>query len=109
MSSERPFKIAVTEGQLGVLRAKLDLATCPDELDEAGWIYGAPLADIKRLVAYWKDMYDWRKHEAKINDELPQFTRDIDVRDHGTLNIHYVHRRTNVTDGIPLLFVHGCK
>jgi hypothetical protein len=68
-----------------------------------------PLADVKRLVAYWKDVYDWRTHEAKINDELPQFTRDIEVQNHGTLNIHYIHRKANIADGIPLLFVHGCE
>jgi hypothetical protein len=105
--SETSFKIAVPDDNLALLRAKLDLVTFPDELQDAGWNYGAPLADIRRLVARWKDGYKWRKHEAELN-QLPQFTRDIDVDGHGTLNIHYVHQKSDVVDAIPLLFVHGC-
>ncbi|EEB98496.1 hypothetical protein MPER_01980, partial [Moniliophthora perniciosa FA553] len=56
----------------------------------------------------WKDSYDWKKHEKLLNDELPQFTRDINVDGFGTLNIHYVHKKSQVTENaIPLLFVHG--
>jgi hypothetical protein len=109
MSVESPFKVAISDEKIALLHKKLDLTTFPDELDEAGWEYGAPLADIKRLVERWKNGYDWKKHEAQINDELPQFTRDIEVDGHGTLNIHYVHQKSPVVDAIPLLFVHGCE
>jgi hypothetical protein len=109
MSSEASFKIAVPDEKLALLRAKLDLTTFPDELEDAGWTYGAPLADIRRLVARWKDGYDWRQHEAEINAELPQFTRDIEVEGFGVLNIHFVHQTSKVVDAIPLLFVHGCE
>ncbi|KAF5315439.1 hypothetical protein D9619_007362 [Psilocybe cf. subviscida] len=105
--SEQPFQIAIPDSSLSLLQQKLALATFPDELDKAGWDYGAPLADIRRLVARWKDGYDWRKHEAALNAEMPQFTRDIEVKGHGTLNIHYVHQKSEVLDAVPLLFVHG--
>ncbi|KAF9264376.1 alpha/beta-hydrolase [Marasmius fiardii PR-910] len=101
------FKINIPDESLEQLRKKLELTRLPDELDEAGWDYGAPLSDIRRLVARWKDGYDWRKHEKSLNDELPQFTRDIDVDGHGTLNIHYVHKESKAKSAIPLLFVHG--
>jgi hypothetical protein len=109
MASEKPFKIGIFDDELALLRSKLDHAIFPDELEGAGWDYGAPLADIKRLVDRWKNGYDWRKYEAKINDEMPQFTRDIEVEGHGTLNIHYVHKKSEAVDAIPLLFVHGCR
>ncbi|KAF9474184.1 alpha/beta-hydrolase [Pholiota conissans] len=104
---ERPFKISIPEDAIRSLQEKLALTVLPDELDDAGWEYGAALSDIRRLVARWKNGYDWRKHEAQINDELPQFTRDIDVEGFGALNIHYVHQKSKVADAIPLLFVHG--
>ncbi|KAF7303963.1 EHN domain-containing protein [Mycena indigotica] len=104
---EQPFQINVSDEHLTLLKAKLDLSAFPDELDEAGWAYGAPLTDLKRLVKRWKDGYDWRKHEKALNDELPQFTRDIEVDGFGSLNIHYVHIRSGLEDAIPLLFVHG--
>ncbi|KAN0088172.1 Alpha/Beta hydrolase fold [Tylopilus felleus] len=105
--TETPFRIAVSDGQLDLLRRKLELATFPDELEDADWKYGVPLADIKRLVARWKNGYDWRKYEKELNDELPMFTRDIDVDDFGTLDIHYVHMKSTVTNAMPLLYCHG--
>ncbi|KAI3609549.1 epoxide hydrolase [Moniliophthora roreri] len=101
------FKIAVSDEALDLLKKKLELSRLPDEIDEAGWDYGAPLADIRRLLARWKDGYNWRKHEKILNDELPQFTRDIEVQGHGVLNIHYVYKKSEVPNAIPLLFVHG--
>lgn len=106
--AEQPFKVSVSDADLDLLHRKLELVRLPDELEEAGWEYGAPLADVKRLVGRWKDGFDWRKAEAAIN-EFPQFTRDIDVDGFGTLNIHYIHQRSAVANAIPLLFVHGCE
>jgi hypothetical protein len=91
-----------------LLCQKLKLTRFPDELENAGWEYGAPLADIRRLVERWQNGYDWKEHEAQINAELPQFTRDIEVVGRGTLNIHYVHKKSEVPNAIPLIFVHEC-
>ena len=105
---EKPFSVSVPDADLDLLRQKLELVRFPDELDGVAWDYGVPLADIKRLVAHWKDGFDWRKVEAEIN-ALPMFTRDIDVEGFGALNIHYVHKKSEVANAIPLLFVHGCE
>jgi len=105
--TESPFTIAIPDEKLDLLRRKLELATFPDELENADWKYGVPLADVKRLTERWKNGYDWRKHEKELNDELPMFTRDVDVDGFGTLNIHYVHKKSTVTNAIPLLFCHG--
>ncbi|TFY79877.1 hypothetical protein EWM64_g4132 [Hericium alpestre] len=107
MATETNFKITVSDAALSALQNKLAHATLPDELDEAGWDYGVPLADVRRLITQWTNGYDWRAHEAALNAELPQFTRDIEIDDFGTLNIHYVHKRSEVDSAIPLLFVHG--
>ncbi|KAK0487188.1 Alpha/Beta hydrolase protein [Armillaria novae-zelandiae] len=105
--SPQPFKIAIPDDQLHLLHQKLDLTTFPDELEDSGLKYGAPLADIRRLVARWKDGYDWRTHEAALNAQLPQFTLDVPVDGFGMLNIHFVHQTCEVGGAIPLLFVHG--
>jgi len=108
-TSDTPFTIHVSDDQLDLLKKKLSLTTFPDELEDAGRDYGAPLADIKRLVARWQDGYDWRKYEKEINDELPQFKRLISVENFGELDVHFVHKRSKVDGAIPLLFVHGCE
>ena len=105
---EQPYRLSVPDTELELLRKKLDVVRFPDELEGAGWKYGAPLADIKRLTNHWRNGFDWRKTEAKIN-QLPMFTRDVKIEGFGTLNIHYVHVRSEVENAIPLLFSHGCK
>ncbi|KAK1221711.1 hypothetical protein PQX77_015482 [Marasmius sp. AFHP31] len=102
-----PFKINISDEELALLKNRLKLTRLPDELEDAGWDYGAPLSDIRRLTSRWIDGSDWRKHEKALNDELPQFTRDIQVDDHGTFNIHFVHKHSGAKNAIPLLFIHG--
>ncbi|PIL23393.1 hypothetical protein GSI_14704 [Ganoderma sinense ZZ0214-1] len=102
----KPFELAVPDADIELLQKKLELVRFPDELDGAGWDYGSPLADVKRLAAHWNSGFDWRKSEAEIN-KLPMFTRDIEVDGFGTLSVHYVHQVSDVRNAIPLLFVHG--
>ncbi|CAL8581297.1 hypothetical protein XPA_006997 [Xanthoria parietina] len=106
MASIETFNVDVPDSQLEWLAQKLQYTNFPNELDEAGWAYGAPLADIKRLTKYWQEQYDWRKAEAAIN-ELPNYRTSIDVDGFGTLAIHFVHQKSSVEGAIPLLFCHG--
>ncbi|XXG96641.1 pre-mRNA-splicing factor cwc22 [Hypoxylon texense] len=104
----QPYKIAVSDAALERLRAKLALATFPKETDFSDdWRYGAPLTDIKRLVGAWRETYDWRRAEADLNARLPQFTTTVSVDGHEDLKIHFVHKRSESPDAIPLLFCHG--
>ena len=107
-NEEQPFQITITEEELSLLKRKLDDTRFPDEINDAEWAYGAPLSDIRRLADRWRDGYDWRTHERELNS-LPMFTRPVEVRGFGELNLHYVHQKSSVTGAIPLLFVHGCK
>ncbi|KAL8721464.1 MAG: hypothetical protein Q9225_001876 [Loekoesia sp. 1 TL-2023] len=106
MASVEPFTVAVPDSELERLSQKLSTTNFPDELDEAGWNYGAPLTDIKRLTKYWQEKYDWRKAEAKIN-ELPNYRTPIDIDGFGTLDIHFIHQKSPIEGAIPLLFAHG--
>ena len=107
MTLEQPFKITVPDDELAFLNRKLEDTRLPDEINGAKWDYGVPLADIKRLASRWKDGYDWRVHESKLN-ALPMFTHTIAVDGFGDLSVHYVHQRSAIEGAIPLLFVHGC-
>ena len=107
--SEQRFTLRVPDADIDLLKRKLELTRFPDELQGAGLDYGAPLADVQRLVARWQSGFDWRKCEDAIN-EIPQFTRDIELEEgFGTLNVHYVHQRSEIENAVPLLFVHGCE
>lgn len=108
MALVKPFTVTVPDERLDRLRAKLEMTELPDELDDAGWDYGAPLADVKRLTAYWKGGFNWKKQEADIN-KLPQFQTQIKVDGYEQLKIHFIHQRSENPKAVPLLFVHGCR
>ncbi|KAI1384555.1 alpha/beta-hydrolase [Hypoxylon trugodes] len=104
-----PYRIAVSDDKLELLKTKLAQTTFPKETDFTNnWAYGTPLDDIKRLTRTWEKDFDWRRVEAELNDTLPQFTTKIGVTGHEyDLKIHFVHKRSERADAIPLLFVHG--
>lgn len=110
MSDEEPFTIAVPQASLDALAQKLALVTFPTAapVSDHEWDYGVPLRDMERLVARWKDGFDWRVAESELNALLPQFTRLIDVEGHGLFTAHYVHKKSERSNAIPLLFLHGC-
>ena len=103
-----PYNISVPEEKLASLAQKLSTATFPDELDDAGWDYGAPLADIKRLAKYWQEKFDWRAQERELN-KLPNYHIEIHVDGFETLDIHFVYQKSEVEGAVPLLFSHGCE
>jgi microsomal epoxide hydrolase len=96
-----PFKIQVPNAVLADLKGRLTKARYPDEIEGAGWRYGANLAYMKELVAYWRDRYDWRAQERRLN-QFEQFKTHIDG-----LDIHFVHRRSKLPNALPLVLVNG--
>lgn len=96
-----PFRIAVPDSVLSDLKARLARTRFPSEIDDSGWDYGANLAYVRDLVAYWRTTFDWREQERRLN-RLPQFTTTIDG-----LPIHFVHQRSSNPNAIPLVLIHG--
>ena len=109
MALPKPFQISIPQPSIDELKTKLQSTRFPDELQDAGWDYGVPLNDVRRLTKQWLEGYDWKKHEKEINDTLPQFTLDIDVVGEGVMNVHFVHKKSEKEGAIPLLFIHGCE
>jgi epoxide hydrolase len=100
-TSIRPFRIDVPEADLDDLRDRLARTRWPDELPGVGWSRGVPLGYLKDLAGYWRDGYDWRGHEARLN-QLPQFTTVVDGQP-----IHFLHVRSPEPDALPLIVTHG--
>jgi microsomal epoxide hydrolase len=109
MTTISPFTIAVPDSQIDQLHKKLENATFPDEFDTAGWGMGVPPAEMKRLVTVWRENFDWRAQERKLNEQLQQYSVPISVDGFGELDIHVIHHRSGKSNAIPLLFIHGCR
>ncbi len=101
MTNIEPFRIDVPQADLDDLRARLANTRWPVELAGTQWERGVPLPYLRDLAAYWADGYEWRKHEARLN-EYPQFTTQIDGQ-----NIHFLHVRSPHENALPLLLSHG--
>lgn len=99
------YKVNVPESHLEDLKLRLSLTRFPDELDDAAWQYGAPLGDIKRLTKHWRETFDWRAVESKLN-ELPNYTTNVFVDGFGDVDMHFIHQ-PSTPDAVPLLFCHG--
>ncbi|QFU91945.1 epoxide hydrolase family protein [Amycolatopsis sp. YIM 10] len=97
----KPFRIDIPQADLDDLADRLARTRWPDEVADAGWDYGFPLARLRELAEYWRTGYDWRAQEAELN-ELPHFTTEIDGQ-----NIHFVHVRSANPDALALVLTHG--
>ena len=108
MATSKSFKIDVSDADLELLKKKLELTRLPDQPEGYDIKQGVPVPEISRVVDHWKNEFlpNWRKHEAKLN-ELPMFTRLVQTKGFGTLDIHFIHQKSKVEGAIPLLFVHG--
>jgi len=96
-----PFRIEVLEGVLADLRERLARTRWPDQAPGAPWAYGADLAYVMELCAYWRERYDWRKHEALLNG-FRQFTAPV-----AAIDLHFIHEEGRGPTPLPLLLSHG--
>ena len=97
----RPFKLQVPDSVLTDLNRRLADTRWPDQLPGTSWEYGADIKKVRELATYWQTQYNWRKHEARIN-QFHQYTTEIDGQ-----QIHFIHERSPRPDAIPLLLIHG--
>jgi pimeloyl-ACP methyl ester carboxylesterase len=97
----RPFRIDVPQADLDDLRERLARTRWTDDPPGVGGDYGVPLEYVRRLAEYWRDGYDWRAWEARLN-VYPQFTTTIDGQ-----NIHFLHVRSPEPNAMPLIATHG--
>lgn len=95
-----PYTINIPNERLAAIQAKVEAYDWSELPDAGGWRAGVGIKDLKRLVAYWRDSYDWRAVERRLN-ELPNFITDIEGE-----RIHFIHARG---DGgkPPVLLLHG--
>ncbi len=96
-----PFKLQVPDAAITDLRERLGRTRWPDEPPLAPWSTGTSLAYMKELVEYWRNGFDWRAWEAKLN-AFPQFTVPL-----GGIEVHFIHLPAKRPDAMPLLLSHG--
>ena len=100
-ASIRPFRVEVPEAELADLRARLANARFAPPAPGDDWSYGAPTSWVQQMAEQWRDDFDWRAVESKIN-AYPQFVTEIDGQ-----RIHFFHVRSAEPDALPIVLSHG--
>ena len=92
-----PYVVQIPQHDLDDLATRLQRVRWPDELEGTGWGYGVPRTYVEQLLAYWRDGYEWRAHEARLNEHA-QFVTEIDGQ-----RIHFLHVRSAEPNALPLI------
>jgi microsomal epoxide hydrolase len=97
----RGFRLNVPDAALADLKERLARTRWPDEPPLEPWSTGASLAYVRELCEYWRERFDWRAWEARLN-AFPQFTAKL-----SGIELHFVHARSPNPQAMPLLLSHG--
>jgi pimeloyl-ACP methyl ester carboxylesterase len=97
-----PFRIDIPQADLDDLAGRLDRARYTEQLpEEIGGDYGVRVEPIRELVRRWREEFDWRAVEQRLN-AIPQFTTVIDGQ-----RLHFLHVRSGRPGARALLLLHG--
>jgi epoxide hydrolase len=95
------FQIHIAQANLDDLADRLARTRWPASLPGTGWERGVPGSYLRELAEYWRNGFDWRAAEARLN-AYPQYTTEIDGQ-----KIHFLHVRSPESAATPLLLIHG--
>jgi pimeloyl-ACP methyl ester carboxylesterase len=96
-----PFAVSVPQTALDDLKRRLAQTRWPEAQTVGDWSQGVPLGEARALVEYWRDRYDWRPFETKLNS-FPQFRTEIDG-----LGFHFIHVKSRHEEALPIILSHG--
>ncbi|MEU3645673.1 epoxide hydrolase family protein [Lentzea sp. NPDC034063] len=100
-----PFRVDIPQADVDDLRSRLAHTRWPNPVpgrdDRSDFSRGIPLTYLKELAEYWRDGFDWRAQEEKLN-EHDQFTTVVDGQ-----TFHVVHVRSANPEATPLVLNHG--
>ncbi len=97
----RPFRIQIPDADLDDLTRRLAATRLPRPAAVDNWELGTPNDYLQATVDYWRDTFDWRRHEARMN-EFPHYVTEIDDQP-----VHFIHVPSVEADATPLLLLHS--
>lgn len=101
MSTPKPFTLQVPDAAVADLRERLARTRWPEQPPGAPWATGTELGWLQQLVAHWRDQFDWRVQEARLN-AFPQYRVPL-----AGIELHYFHVPGQGPNPMPLLLSHG--
>lgn len=104
MTSQRHV-LRVPDSDLEALRSRLRdtrwPVAWPWQDADAGWQAGAEEGELRWLVRYWAEEYDWASQEAEVN-ALPGWVAALDGA-----GVFYLRFEAEVPGALPIVLTHG--
>jgi pimeloyl-ACP methyl ester carboxylesterase len=95
------LELHVTDSELADLHRRLARTRWPPVIGADDWVPGTPVSWLRDLLGHWREGFDWRAQEERIN-ALPHFRVPID-----DVPIHFMHVPGRGPDPMPLVLTHG--
>jgi len=96
-----PFEIQIPAERLADLTERLHRARWPGDFANPDWTCGVGEPDLRALVDYWREGFDWRAQEAQMNRYLHQRV----ILDE--IPIHFMRVPGRGPEPLPLILTHG--
>ncbi len=96
-----PFTLRIAQSELNDLTSRLAATRWIESIDDNDWREGTSLNFMRHLVGYWRDTFDWRRQEARLNT-FAHFIAEVDGQ-----KIHFIHQRGQGPAPMPLILTHG--
>lgn len=100
-----PFTIETSEEELKDLFRRIDETRYTEPLEGSRFNYGFNSKELRKVVSYWKERFNWKK-QLEILNQYPHFKTKIEG-----IDIHFLHvKPKNLPAGRrakPLIMVHG--
>jgi len=97
----QPFTVAIEQHILDRIAHKLNSAVINPLPAGAGWEKGTSIAYMSELLEYWKNKYDWRKHEVLLN-RWKHYTATINNK-----QLHFIYEKGKGENPKPIILTHG--
>ncbi|HSN32998.1 MAG TPA: epoxide hydrolase [Ideonella sp.] len=98
------FTLHASDADLADLHERLARTRYPDRAPGEAWVWGTDPDWLRELVAYWRERFDWRAQEARLN-AWPNFRVRMAAFD--GLPLHFLHVSGKGPRPLPLLLAHG--
>ena len=97
----KSFTLAVPDAAIADLRERLARTRFPDQAPGPAWAYGTDVDYLRDLLDYWRDSFDWRAQEARLN-AFPQYKVRL-----ADIDLHFLRVEGKGPSPCPLLLSHG--
>ena len=101
MPEPTPFTLHVPDAEIADLGQRLARTRFPDQPPGEPWATGTALGYLRALVAHWRERFDWRAEEARLN-AFPNYKVAL-----GGIDLHFLHVPGQGPAPMPLLLSHG--